>query len=54
MCIRDRYREYFYDRIENDPEFLDEVLLLKDKVLGCYCAPLSCHGEIIKEFLDKL
>lgn len=50
----EKYREYFYDRIENDSEFLDEVLRLKDKVLGCYCKPLDCHGDIIKEFLDKL
>ena len=50
----DKYREYFYNRIENDTEFLDEVLRLKDKVLGCYCKPLDCHGDIIKEFLDKL
>ena len=50
----DKYREYFYDRIENEPEFLDEVLRLKDKVLGCYCSPLPCHAEIIAKFLDEL
>jgi len=50
----EKYREYFYNRIETDTEFLDEVLRLKDKVLGCYCKPLDCHGDIIKEFLDKL
>jgi hypothetical protein len=49
----EKYREYFYKKIE-DPEFLDDILRLKDKVLGCYCAPKSCHGHIIAEFLDKL
>jgi len=50
----EKYREYFYDKIELEPEFLDEVLRLKDKVLGCYCAPKACHGNVIAEFLDKL
>lgn len=57
----EKYREYFYDLIENDPEFLDEVLRLKDKVLGCYCKPangfcgkLLCHGQIIAGFLDDV
>ena len=22
--------------------------------LACYCAPLACHGDIIKEYLDSL
>jgi len=50
-CIR-LYREYFYDRIERDPVFKEEILKLKDKILGCFCKPLACHGDIIKEYLD--
>lgn len=50
----EKYKEYFYRMIEEDPEFLDMVLLLKDKKLGCFCKPLDCHGDIIAEFLDKL
>ena len=50
----EKYKEYFYEKIEKDPEFLDDILRLKDRVLGCYCAPKSCHGNIIAEFLDKL
>ncbi len=50
----EKYRAYFYDRLETDEEFLDAVLHLKDKILGCYCAPNACHGNVIAEFLDKL
>ena len=25
---------------------------LKDKKLGCYCYPLPCHGDILKEICD--
>lgn len=49
-----KYREYFYNKIENDSDFLDAVLRLKDKKLGCYCAPNPCHVDIIAEFLNKL
>lgn len=50
----DRYKQYFYNRLETDSEFLDSVLLLKDKILGCYCHPLKCHADIIAEFLNSL
>ena len=46
------YKEYFYARIK-DQEFLNRILPLKGKILGCYCKPLTCHGDIIAEFLDK-
>ena len=26
----------------------------KDKILGCYCKPLACHGDIIAEYLNGL
>ncbi len=51
--VLQKYRDYFYKRIEEDPEFLRRVLELKGKVLGCFCKPRLCHGDIIKEFLDK-
>lgn len=57
----EKYKEYFYKKIEEDPEFLDDILRLKDMVLGCYCRPIKgfkgkllCHGQIIAEFLNKL
>ena len=46
------YKGYFYDRVK-EPEFLKAVLSLKGKRLGCFCKPLACHGDIIKEFLDN-
>ena len=51
-CIAE-YKEYFYKRIADDVEFKEAVLKLKDKVLGCYCKPKACHGDIIAEYLDK-
>ena len=48
----DRYRTYFYDRITTDSEFRERVLALKGKVLGCFCHPQPCHGDIIIEWLN--
>lgn len=25
---------------------------LKDKVLGCFCKPASCHGDLLAEWAD--
>ena len=51
-CIA-RYKEYFYKRIKEDVKFKEAVLKLKDKTLGCFCKPLACHGDVIKEYLDN-
>lgn len=29
------------------PELLASLPSLKDKTLGCYCAPKLCHGDIL-------
>ncbi len=26
---------------------------LKDKILGCWCSPKACHGNILKRFVDN-
>jgi hypothetical protein len=35
-----------------DPEFHDKLMKLKGKRLGCFCAPLACHGDVIKQYID--
>jgi hypothetical protein len=53
-CI-EKFRKYFYNRIENDPEFKKRVENeLLDKVLGCFCAPRKCHGDVYIEYLENL
>jgi hypothetical protein len=47
------YREYFEERIENDPAFRAAILTLRGKRLACFCAPKPCHGDVIKEWLDN-
>ena len=50
----DRYRKYFYHRLGTDDEFRKRIGKLQGKTLGCFCKPNPCHGDIIKEYLDRL
>lgn len=45
----EQYREY----ILNKPELLDALPELKDKVLGCWCKPLACHGDVLIELIEE-
>lgn len=49
----EKYRDYFVNRLLNDPEFKERVLSLQGKTLGCFCKPNACHGDIIVEYLNK-
>lgn len=48
------YKTYFYKRLEEDVMFKVNVMLLKGQTLGCFCKPLSCHGDIIIEYLNNI
>jgi hypothetical protein len=47
-----KFRMYFYQRLKIDPEFKTKVEALRGRTLGCYCAPLSCHGDVILEWVE--
>lgn len=54
------YEEYFKRMYEMDEEFkrtVDEIYLKykngEDVYLGCFCAPLPCHGNVIAKQLQK-
>lgn len=51
--VIEKYRVYFYNRLANDKFFYERVLELSGKVLGCWCKPKACHGDIIVEFLER-
>lgn len=47
------YREFFKERISSDSTFLERVLALRGKRLGCFCKPAPCHGDVIAEFVNR-
>lgn len=51
--VIDLYRHYFYSQISNRSDLYKGLKTYKDDLdLVCFCAPESCHGDVIKEFLD--
>lgn len=44
----------FEEYLLNNKELMDSLPELKYKVLGCYCYPLECHGDIYKKYVDRL
>lgn len=46
------YREYIVNG--EGKHLLNDLHELKGKVLGCWCKPLSCHGDILAELVSKL
>jgi len=49
----ERFKEYFYKRLETDTVFKSKLEELRGKKLGCFCKPRACHGDIIAEYLNK-
>jgi hypothetical protein len=55
-----KYRNWIISRIkEKDMEIINELKRLKSLAkkgelkLGCWCAPRACHGDVIKELLER-
>ncbi len=54
-----KYKEYFYEQVGIDDSpvrlELDRLIHLvksgENIKLGCFCAPLECHGDTIKDYL---
>ncbi len=53
---RDGTREEVISKYEtyiiNNPALMADLHELKGKVLGCYCKPLACHGDILARLAD--
>lgn len=48
--VMQKYEAY----LRNSPELLKQLPSLKHKVLGCWCAPKPCHGNIILKLLKEM
>jgi len=35
-------------------ELRGKLKQLKGKVLGCWCSPLACHGDVLAELADEI
>lgn len=44
------YEKYF----RNSPVLMADVIKLDGEVLGCYCKPKPCHGDIIIKIIEEI
>lgn len=44
-----KYRKYLLQH----PELIEALPELKGKVLGCWCSPKACHGDVLVELANK-
>lgn len=51
---REEVIQKYMDWLSEQPELLSDIHELKDKVLGCWCAPKACHGDILAEIANKI
>jgi len=49
-CI-ELFRADFEERLASDAEFRAAVEDLRGEILGCYCKPKACHGDVIVEYI---
>ena len=40
--------------IRGSPELRSQLSTLDGKVLGCWCAPLCCHGDVLLKLIEEL
>jgi len=48
--VIEKYRSW----IKKQPELMDNLSELKGMVLGCWCSPKPCHGDVLIELVEKL
>lgn len=53
-AVLERYHDWFYEKVESDPEFRNRILELRGHDLACWCAPRKCHGDVIIEWLETV
>jgi hypothetical protein len=51
---REEVIEKFRKWIKTQKKLLKDLHELKGKRLGCFCAPLACHGHVLADLADEV
>lgn len=52
--IRSEVIEKYYWYVKNNSYLMSRIHELKGKILGCYCKPKSCHGDMLIKIIEEL
>ncbi len=47
--VIEKYRSW----VQEQPELMNSLHELKGKVLGCWCSPKPCHGDVLAELARR-
>jgi hypothetical protein len=50
---RDEVIAKYEHRVRSRPELVAALPELRGKVLGCWCAPEPCHGDVLLELVQR-
>lgn len=45
---------YYKQWIKNQPALMASLHELEGKVLGCWCSPNACHGDVLADLVEEL
>ena len=48
-----KFEADFRKRLGDNPQLITDLLLLNGKILGCYCAPKPCHGDVLVKLIAE-
>lgn len=48
--VIEKYRQY----VLKDPLLMSRIMELDGKVLGCWCYPKPCHGDVLIEIIEEI
>ena len=47
--VIDKFRNYILNS-----ELLYDIMELDGKILGCWCSPKACHGDVLVEIIEEI
>lgn len=54
VATREQAIEEYEKYLRSMPDLLEEIKELDGKVLGCWCKPKSCHGDVIVKIIEEM
>lgn len=48
--VIEKYKEWLLTQ----PKLLEDLRELRGKVLGCWCKPMACHGDVLADMADNI
>lgn len=48
------FENYARERIKKDEVFKKAIIACKDKILGCWCKPKDCHGDVFEKLIKEI